>query len=246
MIEKYVFRRFPKNLDFIKAAHYNILPSGHRYRSLLSLQVYETLGGRNMDFMKCIVGIECFHSSTLIFDDLPSMDNSPLRKGKIATHIKFGQATAILAALFLENIGKQLICEAIENHNISKQSACNILKETNETVLNLIIGQQLDLKNSRNQKELETVLCKKNQLFYLACVLPVLFVGKNEYLEMFSKIGNKISVAYQLFDDLRDIESTQQITGKLVGVDKEKNTSVYRYGADKVKDRLQKLEKEIV
>ncbi len=84
-----------------EAARYTLYPEGHRYRSILGLEVYSALGGDQDAFLKGVVGLECVHHASLIFDDLPCMDNAAERKAKPTTWMKFQRKQSIIQA---ENI----------------------------------------------------------------------------------------------------------------------------------------------
>jgi len=236
---------------FFDAAKYITGPEGNRYRSLIALEVYEILGGKQDDFLKSVVGIECLHHASLIFDDLPCMDDSPLRKGKKTTHLEFGEDIAVLAGIFLLEKGRQLIYENAREHTNNFKLVDKIMALVHKDTVSLLVGQEIDLKFSKTDEELFDSICKKNFMFHLASVLPVHMASTKKdsqlsKLKIFNEIGVDLSIAYQLFDDLRDIEGDTKITGKPVGVDKEKNTSVYRYDAQEVKKRLKDKENNII
>ena len=234
------------NGRFLEASRYTIGPEGHRYRSLISLETYKMLGGKQLNFMKSIVGIECIHHASLVFDDLPCMDNSPMRKGKPTTHIKYGEATAILGGLYLWEKGRQLLYENSREHLNNPKLIDKVESLVDETIIGMLIGQELDLNKNKTDEELFDSIYQKNRMFHLACILPAHLLEQNEVEKIFDEVGINLSVCYQLFDDLRDIERNPIETGKPIHIDKNKRTSVYRYGVKEVKTQIDGRKQKII
>jgi len=232
-----------KNTNFLKASHYTVGPEGHRYRSILSLEIYKSLGGNTKKFIEALVGIEYIHHSALIFDDLPCMDDSKMRKGKRTTHLVFGESTAILAALYLLEKGRLLIYESASKH-LKGKSLDEFQKFVSNNLFKLLSGQEADLKNKRSPKELVTLMQNKNRMFYLAFVIPSYFMKKKHFKE-FDYLGNQMSIAYQYLDDLRDLQPSS-ITGKPKRQDEDKNTSLSKYGEKGVRKKLESTKKSIL
>ena len=231
-----------KGTDFLKASRYAIGPEGHRYRSILSLEIYKSLGGNAKDFIKALVGIEYVHHSTLIFDDLPAMDNSKMRKGKSTVHLAFGESTAILASLYLLEKGRLLLYESASEH-LRGESLDEFQKKVCNSLIELLSGQEADLKTQKTPRELLTMMQNKNRMFYLACVIPS-YLMKKKYFKEFNYLGNKMSTAYQFLDDLRDLQPSS-ITGKPKNQDKGKNTSLSKFGEKGVRKKLENTKQDI-
>ncbi len=233
------FLELKPGFKHLEAARYSILPEGKRYRTIISIEIYKLLGGSVENYKEAIVGLELLHHSSLIFDDLPAMDDSPLRKGKKTVHLEFGESNALLAAIYLQEKGRKLLNESIRKHIKSTEEIEEVDTLINKATNNLLLGQEIDLRQEKTDKELLTSMELKNSMFYLSVVLPAYLLEKKDDIRVFDNIGSNISIAYQLFDDLRDLES-EDITGKLGGVDKYKNTSVYRFSSDKTHEMLDK------
>ena len=237
--------RVDKNLKFLEASKYTIYPEGHRYRSIIGLEFYNLLGGKQSNFIKGVVGIECIHHASLIFDDLPCMDNSPMRKGKPTTHIKYGEDTAILSGLYLWELGRRFISENIRSHLNQPKDIDEAELLVHRTIVGMLHGQELDLRKHKSNEELKESIYQKNRMFHLACVLPAYLLQKKEYVDPLNEIGNVLdevgvclSIGYQLFDDIRDVEGIPEVIGKPVGLDVDKDTSVKLYGLEGVKQQL--------
>ncbi|KYK26754.1 hypothetical protein AYK26_04745 [Euryarchaeota archaeon SM23-78] len=229
--------------DYIhhQAAAYTVYPQGRRYRSMLSLELYQMLGGDKPNFLKSIAGLEFIHHASLIFDDLPCMDNSNKRKGKETTHEKYGEDTAILTGLYLYNRGRKLIFKNAYQHLDNTDEVEMLVYDMTDKML---IGQETDLRKEKSNMELLDSMYKKNILFHLASVLPAYLLKNKENLRNLDMIGVNLSIGYQLFDDLRDYEGNPQITGKPVNVDSD--NSINRLGPDTVKKSLIEKKKMII
>jgi len=227
-----------------EAGQYTIWPEGHRYRSIVGLEIYRALRGKQSKFLKGVVGIECLHHASLVFDDLPCMDNSPMRKAKPTTHLQYGEDIAILAGLYLWDRGRQLLYENTREHLSDPEEIDEVEFLIHETIVGMLIGQEIDLKTNKTDSELSQSIYQKNRMFHLACVLPAYVLQKKQYLDLLNNIGVDLAVAYQLFDDLRDIEGDSKIIGKPIQVDK--GTSVYRYGVESVKQQLAERKQRII
>ena len=233
-IQTYMPQLFSSSRRHEAAALYTLYPEGHRYRSILALEVYHALGGTQDNFLKGVVGLECIHHASLIFDDLPCMDNAEQRKAKPTTWVQYGEDIAILAAVTLENEGRHLIAENAREH----EQESGVEQLLYETLRDLYVGQEIDLQREKTDTALWESMLKKNKLMQVAFQLPpVLLRRDNEEQVLLRSIGEDVAVAYQLFDDLRDV-SASEITGKPVGLDVEKQTSVYRWGVEHVKGEV--------
>ena len=230
------------------AANYALLPEWKRFRCLLALSIFDGLGGKEENFIKAISGIECIHTASLIIDDLPCIDNSDLRKWKPSTHTIFNEDIAILTAHTLKDKWIELIDENLFdlNLNLSKETIIRIKRFLNHKISELYIGEELDIKSNKSDDELFECMIKKNCLFEIACVLPWMFLNcSDEIIIKLSKVWQKLSFAYQLLDDLRDVTETVEIAWKPVRADEQKQTFVYRYWEDWGKLKLKEIIEEI-
>lgn len=231
-------RAFSSKYELDQAAIYTVDPKGsmgHRYRSIFGLEIYQMLGGEQSNFLKGVVGLEFIHHASLIIDDLPCMDNSDTRKKKETTHVVYGESIARLASFYLYNEGRRLIRKNTRKHLDDNEEVVELI---DTMMYQMFQGQEIDLRKEKSDEELSDSMHKKNILFHLASVLPAYLLKKEEKLDYLNKIGSSASIGYQFFDDLRDVKSNPGITGKPVGVDSKKNTSVYKWGKDVVIKRL--------
>ena len=234
-IETYLDKGDDYNLK--EASNYAIFPDGHRYRSIICLELYEMLGGYKSNCIESAVGIEFIHHASMTCDDLPCMDNSSMRKGKEAVYKKYGEANAILSGLHSWNKGIQLINNNAVKHLDKTRDINEINSLMYETIVEMLEGQELDLREGKTKEKLLESITKKNVLFNLACVLPCYLLRKKEHLESLNEIGRELSVGYQLYDDLRDVEEDPNSN---------KNNAVYVFGKEKVLERIEEIKKTTI
>jgi len=225
------------NYKLKEASNYAIFPEGHRYRSIIGLEIYEMLGGNKQDFLDSAVGIEFIHHASMTCDDLPCMDNSKIRKGKLAVHEKYGEDTAILSGLYSWNKGIHLIYNNALKHLNNPSEFQEVTSLVNNSIEELLEGQEMDLRKRKTNGELLESIKKKNILFHLAGVLPCYYLRRKEHLESLGKIGEELSIGYQLFDDLRDVEDDHNA---------DKNNTIYVFGKEEVLQRLYKIKKTTI
>tara|TARA_B100002052_G_scaffold133885_1_gene122990 strand:+ start:234 stop:1103 length:870 start_codon:yes stop_codon:yes gene_type:complete len=212
------FLQLQKRTDLIIPMKYGLLPGGKKIRSKI---IYDVSKIFNINYKKTIqigAAVECIHAYSLIHDDLPCMDNDNLRRGKLATHKKFGESTAILA-------GNSLLTIAFE---ILSNSKFNLQNELKIELINLISkcaghegiagGQFSDLyfekKKIPIKKILEMQIKKTGKLFSYCCMAPVILSKKKKYIKKFEKIGSQIGLLFQIADDLIDENSSIKKAGK--------------------------------
>ena len=217
-----------------EASNYAVYPDGHRYRSIIGLELYEMLGGDKFKFMDSAVGIEFIHHASMTCDDLPCMDNSFMRKGKLAVHKKYGEDTAILSGLHSWNKGMHLIYSNALNHFDNPDYLKEVFYLVDNAIEQMLEGQEMDLRKKKTIEEFMESIKKKNILFNLACILPAYLLDRKEHLESLKIIGEEFSIGYQLYDDLRDAEQDP---------DSDKNNSVYFFGKKAVMQKIKEIKK---
>ena len=222
------------------AMTYSSFAGGKRIRPFLTLEFYKTVSGKN-DVTKALgyaAGVELIHTSSLIHDDLPAMDNDDFRRGKPSNHKAFGEATAILAGdalitLAVETIAKNSLCSA-------EQNVKAVIEFCRYSGLDgMMGGQQIDLNGEGYQLSADEVnkmhLLKTAALITCSCVLGCIAAGANaRQIEAAREFGASLGLAFQIKDDLLDVESTSAATGKTVGKDKkyQKSTFVSCFGLE--------------
>jgi len=223
-LKKYL--KSQKKSDLIIPMMYGLLPGGKRIRSKILVDVGKIFKINYQNLIKIGAAVECIHAYSLIHDDLPCMDNDSLRRGKLSTHMKFGESTAILA-------GNSLLTIAFE---ILSQNNLNIKNEIRIKLINLISkcsghsgiagGQYSDLSFEKKKipinKIIEMQIKKTGKLFSFCCIVPVIISKKNNYLRRFEKIGSDIGLLFQIADDLIDHRGDPRKAGKKTNKDSKK------------------------
>ena len=207
-----------KRTDLIKPMRYGLLPGGKKIRSKLILDVGKIFKIKYQNLIRISAAVECIHAYSLIHDDLPCMDNDSLRRGKLSTHKKFGEFTAILA-------GNSLLTFAFE---ILSQKNFKLDDKIKIKLVNLISkcsghsgiagGQYLDLSFERKKiplkKIIEMQIKKTGKLFSFCCMAPIIISKKFNHLKKFDKIGSDIGLLFQIADDLIDYSGNTKKVGK--------------------------------
>lgn len=231
----------------LEAMQYALSVPGKRFRPLLLIATADIYRmGKDERILDAACALECVHTASLIFDDLPCMDDASLRRGALPTHLKFGEDQAILAAMCLIAEANNLIAQ----HNKGSKSA---LKQGMEALycLNasfsadgLSGGQSDDLLNKRilSVEELEYIHAKKTGALFIACTQIAAILCNASQREQFWLEGfaKNLGLAFQIQDDLLDLESSD-VTGKDSGADEDKTTFLDLFGADRCRQLYQDL-----
>ena len=244
-----------KVVKFKEAMDYAMLSSGKRLRPFLMLATYTFLEGKNLMLLApFMVAMEMIHTFSLVHDDLPCMDNDELRRGKPTVWKKYGEDIAVLVgdALFMQ--ASNILNETIYNLGFTEIgtyviTASNIITRLSG-IDGMISGQVFDVMNTGNNKlsisDINYMYEKKTTALIVASMLvgASLSVIHNNNFPLIDKLGQCLGEAYQIKDDLLELESDTKTIGKSVDSDKKngKVTFVSIVGIDESKKRLEKLE----
>jgi len=204
-----------------EALWFSIFEGGKRIRPIIMLAVADMAGAAFERVLDAASGIEMIHSSTLILDDLPSMDDALLRRGKPALHKVYGESTAILAANILMLDGLKLITGDL----IKSVESMDRLSELNRDLFEAVgkegvmLGQYLDLNASAqkiNKKEIEEIHKRKTaSLFHLSVKIAGVVSGfKGDELNALLSYADSFGMIFQISDDILAVEGSSSITGK--------------------------------
>ena len=174
--------------------------------------------------MELGVALEYFHTASLIFDDLPAMDNASSRRGAPCVHAKYGESSAMLAALALINRAYALTWRAITECHHEVQGAAMRYLEDRLGVSGLLNGQSLDLHYSQLPHDRETTeraaWGKTVSLIRLTLVLPAMLGGATpREVQLFERLAACWGLAYQMVDDLKDVMQSSAESGKTAARD---------------------------
>lgn len=215
-----------KKTDLIKPIKYGLFPGGKKIRSKLIIDVGKIFKIRYQNLIRLSAAVECIHSYSLIHDDLPCMDNDNLRRGKLSTHKKFGEATAILAGNSLLTLAFEILSEkSFKINETKKNELINSLSNTSGH-LGIAGGQYLDLnfekKRVSKRKIIDMQLNKTGKLFSFSTIAPLIIANKFGKINQFKKIGLDIGLLFQIIDDFLDYSGSEKKIGKKTGKDKKK------------------------
>ncbi len=216
-----------------KGMEYAILNGGKRLRPFLLFATLELLNEDIKKGVKSAIALEMIHSYSLVHDDLPALDNDDYRRGKLTTHKVFGEAEGIL-------IGDSLLTYAfyvLSQKNLellSSEQIVNIISKTSEYagINGMIGGQMIDIQSENKKIDLETLKYihshKTGKLIKLpieiACIIANVEKDKREVLEEYADL---IGLAFQVKDDILDVEGTFEDLGKPVGSDVDLHKATY-------------------
>lgn len=231
--------------EVIKAMTYSLNIGGKRIRPVLILAFCECCGGLMSQALDIACAVEMVHTYSLIHDDLPCMDDDNLRRGQPACHIKFGQATALLAGDGLLTYAFNIISKAEINNDVKIE----IIKNLSEAIghKGMILGQDLDINTQQNLTLARLALIhslKTGDLMRVCALIGSLVAGAKLNLQnVASQYGETIGLAYQIRDDIMDVVGTEKNLGKTVGIDKKNNkiTFVDLLGVAKCKQTVENL-----
>jgi geranylgeranyl diphosphate synthase type II len=223
----------------VEAMRYALTTPGKRLRPVLTLTVAEMLGEDRPEVLDLACAVEMVHACSLVLDDLPSMDDARLRRGRETTHRAFGEDVAILAAFALFNRAYALVCEAGMRLSPRRYSVADLGHHLARAIgtEGLIGGQALDLESRERDLDLERLEYihshKTGALFIAAAELGAMAAGaRRKELDAVSLYAKNLGLAFQIGDDLLDVVGRPEETGKDSQQDTHKVTFVKLLGID--------------
>ncbi len=228
--------------QFNEAVDYAIFPGGKLLRPVLTLLGAEIVGGKIGNIVSSSAAVEFVHTSSLIFDDLPCMDNANERRGKESLHEKYGEGLAVLVAIALLNASYGLV---FESTNISAEKQIAAHKELIDCIgaSGLVGGQSVDLavakaeKNSLSDADFESIRnLKTSSLMRLALRVGAILSGA-DYLQLnaLSRFAELLGDAYQMSDDLIDLSED---------LEQQQDTFAHKQGISEAQFRVKSLIEE--
>lgn len=213
--------------ELIRSMRYGLLPGGKKIRSKILIDVGRIFNLNNGSLIKIGAAVECIHAYSLIHDDLPCMDNDLIRRGKLSTHKKFGESTAVLAGNSLLTLAFKILSDkSLLLKEKTKVELISLISECSGHT-GIAGGQYLDLnyerKKIKKNKIIDMQIKKTGKLFAFCCVAPALISNKKRnVLRFFEKIGYEIGLLFQITDDLIDYRGVTKKAGKKTKKDEKK------------------------
>ncbi len=237
----------------INPMKYGVISGGKKIRSTVILSAGKIFNVDQKKLINICAAVECIHSYSLIHDDLPCMDDDLIRRGKASTHIKFGEASAVLAGNSLLTLAFEIIAD--KNYFINPNSKNEIIKSlafcSGHT--GIAGGQELDLKFENKKKNIKQIIAmqkKKTGKLFNFCLYAVAVLAKksNKQKKFLSILGEEIGLLFQFADDFLDVKGSKKLVGKPIKKDnkKGKSTLINLMGYEKAHNYANNLKKKIL
>ena len=241
----------------IKPMKYGVISGGKKIRSTIILDAGKLFNIKEKNLLNICAAVECMHSYSLIHDDLPCMDNDKIRRGKPSTHVKFGEASAVLAGSSLLTLAFEIISDKKYSINAKKKNEIVKSLASCSGHTGIAGGQELDLKFENKKKSFNQIIDmqkKKTGKLFNFCLYAVGVVANKNSKDKFflSILGEEIGLLFQLADDFLDKKGSKNLVGKPVKKDNKKGKSTllnligekkaYLYANNLKKKILRKLE----
>ncbi len=216
--------------SIIEAANYSLEGDGKRLRPIMTWVM--GINGYRLDqsaIIPLLKSLEYMHTASLIFDDLPSQDNASTRRGRATLHQVYNTAIAEITGLFLTQ-------KAIEEQTALKQfdseSVLRLIRYSAQRTMDMCKGQAMDLETKGQSLTIEQLKCmcffKTGIAFEASLIMPaILAQAKEPEIAALKKYARHAGIAFQIKDDLLDVEGTQNVLGKPIGQDIENNNSTF-------------------
>ncbi len=254
LVDKFLDNYLPKADVHPKVLHeairYSLFAGGKRIRPILCIASCEAVGGDIDAALPAASAIELIHTYSLIHDDLPAMDNDDYRRGRLTNHKMYGEAIAILAGDALLTMAFDMFSDKELNSRLDSDSLLSIIKiiASASGSTGMVGGQAADIQASGeevNLPEVEYIHIHKTGALIRASVCTGAIAGdaSDDELSALTRYGECIGLAFQIADDILDIEGSRDEIGKDVGSDiaKEKVTFPSLIGVSESKKRAKEL-----
>ena len=225
----------------LEAMAYATLGGGKRLRGVLAVLSGDLCGVDRTRALTLAAGIECLHAYSLVHDDLPAMDSSDLRRGKPSVHKAFDEATAILAGDGLQALAFELAVESGLSAKGLKAFAIAVGRH------GMIGGQMQDMRAEAGQiapsfEALKTLhAAKTGALIQFSALAGVYLSGDQTHEIALKSYGARLGLAFQIWDDVLDVDGSVEVTGKPTGHDTNKITFVTLMGVEAARAEAQSL-----
>lgn len=240
-IEKIIKSYLPEENGYqktvLQAMNYSMLAGGKRLRPMLMQETYRMFGGNGREIEPFMAAIEMIHTYSLVHDDLPAMDNDEYRRGRKTTHIVYGEAMAILAGDGLLTYAFETAAKAFSMGGSQKTAlvgrAIGILAQK-AGIDGMLGGQCVDVEaeDPKVQVDMDRLLYihdkKTAAMIQSSMMIGAVLAGAGEDdIASLEKIGYLVGLAFQIRDDILDIEGTQEELGKPIGSDAKNHKATY-------------------
>ena len=234
LIHKKILAEISHDSLIDQAMRYSVLSDSKTIRPALVLASGELNNNLTINSLITLAtAIELIHTYSLIHDDLPCMDDDDIRRGKESSHIKFGEANAILAGDALHDLAFEIISTDKDMNDASKIKAVNILANASGAK-GMVLGQHLDIESEKSKENIDLKSMKKihtlktGKLIKAAVEMGQIESSLNKAeINMLLEFGSKIGLAFQIFDDILDETGETSELGKRAKSDQKNNKQTY-------------------
>lgn len=252
LVEQFLRQRISKKgiSKVDDAMEYSLMAGGKRIRPILLMATAEALGAKGYNFLPVACGLEMIHTYSLIHDDLPCMDNDDYRRGRLTNHKVYGEAMAVLAGDGLLTLAFEVM---LEQKNVSPSSLIETVREIAMCAGNfgMVGGQGLDLEYEGKQitpEQLRTLHAGKTGALFIGAIRggAHLAGASDNQLRALTRFADLLGLAFQITDDILDVEGTEEELGKPIGSDSknQKSTYVSLYGIEAAHELAEKTTQE--
>lgn len=256
--EAIVYKYMPQETGFQKtifeAMNYSMMAGGKRLRPLLMRETYRLFGGQGIEIEPFMAAIEMIHTSSLIHDDLPCMDNDRFRRGKETVWVKYGEDMATLAGdgllIFAVEVAAKAFAMGADPNRVGH--AIRVLAEKTG-IYGMIGGQTVDVEMTNQsipREKLDFIYrLKTGALLEAAMMIGAILAGATqEEIKIVESMAGAVGFAFQIQDDILDVTSTQDVLGKPVLSDEKNNKTTYvtLEGLEKAKKDVEQISTQAI
>lgn len=240
-MKEYFDEKSESEKGFIEPMVYSLNVGGKRIRPILMMATYHMYKANEKEVLPFAAAMEMIHTYSLIHDDLPAMDNDDLRRGKPTNHKVYGEAMAILAGDSLLNEAMSVMFDECMDGKVYKIQAGRIISKSSG-IEGMIKGQIIDIRSEGckiDVNELKEMHKNKTGKLIVASILAGAYLGEasQEHAEILEKFGENLGLAFQIKDDILDVEGDAALLGKSQSDGyNNKTTFVTMYGVEKCKE----------
>jgi geranylgeranyl pyrophosphate synthase len=230
------------------AMRWSLFGGGKHFRPALVFAVGRAFGAADEKLVRTAAAIEMIHTYSLIHDDLPSMDDDDLRRGRETCHKRYGEATAILAGDALQVLAFQAIAE---DRTLSPETRIELIRGLSRAAARMVVGQQHDLEAEGTEltlAEVETIHINKTGalIAYSATAGAAIAGATAEETEIVSRYAEGLGLLFQITDDLLDVTASTEELGKTAGKDivAEKATYPRLLGLEATRSKIEEVREQ--